>query len=137
MLVAGMVLGAVATGLASWFCIEPTYLLETRPAIRSSSILYQSNGVPKLLAAMGYFGGLMLILRWWRQADPLRPTRLSMLTTVGCVVAAILIHFVVPYPRGFLIAATMAMAVQIAAPWLNPEQRQRLVDAGAPLTREV
>ena len=79
----------------------------------------------------------MLILRWWRFADPLRTTRLSMLMTVGCVLTAILIYFVMPYPRGFLIAATMSMAIQISAPWLNRQQRQQLVHSGAPLTNEV
>ena len=82
---------------------------------------------------MGYFGGLLSLLRWWRLADPLRETRLSMLTTVGCVVTAIVVHFVLPYPRGFLIGAMIAMAVQISAPWLGVEQRRKLVDAGAPL----
>jgi hypothetical protein len=56
-----------------------------------------------------------------------------MLTSVGVVASAIVIHFVLPYPRGFLIAATIAMAVQISAPWLSTSQRQKLVDAGAPL----
>lgn len=133
MLVIGMLLGGVATGLADWFLLEPTYLLEARPIIGSSGMLYKANNVPRLLAAMGYFGGLMSLLRWWKLTDPLRETRLSMLTTVGCVLTAILVHFVVPYPRGFLIGAMIAMAVQISAPWLGSEHRRKLVNAGAPL----
>jgi hypothetical protein len=120
-------------GLAEWFLVEPTYLLKTRPAFGGTSMLYEPDGSPRLLAAVGYFGLLMSLLRWWKMVDPLRDTRLSMLATVGCVVTAILIHFLMPYPRGFLIAATIAMAVQISAPWLSPEQRRKLVDVGAPL----
>ena len=134
MLVVGMLLGAVATGLSSWLLFEPTYFLATRPVFGgASTILYHPNGLPRLLAAVGYFGLMMSIFRWWKLTDPLRETRLSMLTSVGVVASAIVIHFVLPYPRGFLIAATIAMAVQISAPWLSTAQRQKLVDAGAPL----
>lgn len=133
MLVIGMAIGGIAMGIAEWFLVEPTYLLATRPAFGGTAMLYQPDGSPRLLAAVGYFGVLMALLRWWKMFDPLRDTRLSMLTTVGCVVTAILIHFVMPYPRGFLIAATIAMAVQISAPWLSGDQRRKLVDVGAPL----
>ena len=134
MLVAGMAIGAIATALASWLLFEPTYLLEFQPLFGSTStMLYHVNGVPRLLGAVGFFGGLFVLLRWWRLMDPFRTSRLSILTTVGCVLTAILIHFVLPYPRGFLIAAIIAMAVQISAPWLSAEQRKKLVDGGAPL----
>lgn len=134
MLIGGMLIGAAATGLAEWLRIEPLYLLEARKIEGGFvSFLYAPNGMPRLMASLAYFGGLLFLMRWWTMTDPLRETRLSMLTTVGCVSAAVLIHFVLPYPRGFLIAATMAMAVQIAAPWLNTVQRRKLVDVGAPL----
>ena len=135
MLVVGMAVGGAAWGLSEWLLVEPTFLLDTRPlpAFGASEILYQPDGSPRLLAAVGYFGGLMFLLRWWKLMDPMRESRLSIMATAGCVLAAILIHFVLPYPRGFLIAATIAMSVQISSPWLSVEQRQRLVDAGAPL----
>ena len=135
MLVVGMMVGGTAWGLSEWLLVTPTYLLETRPLpfFGTSSILYEADGTPRPLAAVGYFGGLMILLRWWKLMDPLRETRLSILATAGCVLTAILIHFVLPYPRGFLIAATSAMAIQISSPWLSMEQRQKLVDAGAPL----
>ncbi len=136
MLVGGIALGATATGLSTALFVEPTYLLETRPAVtHMPEILYRVDGSPRMLAAMGYFGGIMLLLRWWRMADPLRTTRLSIVATVGCVLTAVLMHLVLPYPRGFLIAATMAMAIQISAPWLSRRKRERLVDEGAPLSQ--
>ena len=135
MMVIGMIVGGIAWGLSEWLMVEPSVLLETRPlpAFGSSAILYEPDGSPRALAAVGYFGGLMFLLRWWKLMDPMRESRLSIMSTAGCVLAAILIHFVLPYPRGFLIAATIAMAVQISSPWLSLEQRQKLVDAGAPL----
>jgi hypothetical protein len=137
MLVAGMLLGAVSTGLAGVLMVEPSslLLLTARPAVaRMPAILYAADGSPQMMAAMGYFGGLLLLLRWWRMADPLRPTRLSMVATVGCVLTAVLMHLVLPYPPGFLIAATMAMAVQIAAPWLDRQDREALVAQSVPPT---
>ena len=134
MLVVGMILGAFATWLADWLMFEPTYLLATRPVFGgTSTILYTPEGLPRVLAAAGYFGLMFSILRWWELTDPLRETRLSMLASVGFVATAIVIHFVLPYPRGFLIVATIAMASQISAPWLSTAQRQKLVDVGAPL----
>jgi hypothetical protein len=114
--------------------IEPTYVLQSRAVTDMPDLLYRDNGTPEMLAAMGYFGGLLLLLRWWRQADPLRSTRLSMLSTVGSVLSATLMHWVLPYPRGSLIAATMSMAIQISAPWMNHRQREAQQRAGIPLT---
>lgn len=133
MVLVGMAIGGVATALSEWLLFEPTYLLANQPVIGGKSNLLYVNGMPTLLAAVGYFGGLLAILQWWKLTDPLRETRLSMLTTVSFVLAAIIAHFVLPYPRGFMIAATIAMAVQISAPWLSTVQRRKLVDAGAPL----
>jgi hypothetical protein len=136
MLVGGMALGAIASLLWQVIfvdtSIEPTYLLQRRALTEMPGLLYRDNGTPEMLAAVGYFGGLLLLLRWWRQADPLRGTRLSMLTTVGCVVAAVLMHWVLPHPRGFLVAATMSIAVQISAPWISHRDRERWQQAGAP-----
>jgi hypothetical protein len=138
MLVGGMGLGAIASLL--WQAvfvdasIEPTYLLQRRGLAEMPDLLYRDNGTPEMLAAMGYFGGLLLLLRWWRQADPLRTNRLSMLATIGCVLSAVLMHWVLPYPRGFLIAATMSMAIQISAPWISHREREKLHKAGVPLS---
>lgn len=133
MLVAGMLFGGVSTLVAAYLMVKPSYLLELPPTLGNVDRLYLANGMPTLFAGIGYFGGLMFLLHWWKLADPLREKRLSMMTTVGCVLTAILIHFVLPYPRGFLIATTIAMATQIAAPWLTSEQRRKLVENGAPL----
>ena len=136
MLVGGMLIGAVATALATWLRIEPLYLLEARRTSGGiAAVLYAPNGMPHLLAALAYFGGLLFLMRWWNMTDPLRETRLSMLTTVGCVSAAILLHFVLPYPRGFLIAATMAMAVQIAAPLVKCSATSETRRCGGPIGR--
>jgi len=134
MLAAGMLLGVVAMALASWLVLEPNYLIPPRIVLGNPAMLYHKpGGAPGLFASVAYFGLIMYLMRWWKMTDPLRDSRLSMLTTVGCVMAAILIHLVLPYPRGFLVAATMTMTIQISAPWLSREQQRKLVEVGAPL----
>lgn len=133
MLFTGMVVGAFAYGFSTeWMLFDPEYLLPTKPLLGNSALLYP-RGFPGLLASVVYFGVLLGVMQWWKLTDPLRDSRLSMLHTLGCVFTAILLHCVFPYPRGFLIAAIMAMATQIAAPWLSREQQKKLVDVGAPL----
>jgi hypothetical protein len=133
MLFTGMVIGAFAYGFSThWLLFDPEYLLPTKPLLGNSALLYD-RGFPGLLASVVYFGVLLGGMQWWKLTDPLRESRLSMLSTLGCVFTAILIHCIFPYPRGFLIAAIMAMAIQISAPWLSREQQKKLVEVGAPL----
>jgi hypothetical protein len=136
MLVGGMVLGVIATGLASALQIEgPNYLLNVRPTLAMMpATLYAPDGSPRILAGIGYFGALLGLLRWWRQGDSLRDSRLSVVSTAGCVLTAVLMYLVMPYPRGFLIAATMAMATQISAPWINPRDREQMIASGVPVS---
>jgi hypothetical protein len=90
--------------------------------------LYSAEGVPMLPVYLVYFGGLFLILRWWRQVDPLRKTRLSVWATAGCALWAWILNMFwqFPQPWGFMLAMTIAISVQLAAPWIGVEQRERL-----------
>ena len=89
--------------------------------------MYGADGAPLLGAYMVYFGGLFVVLRWWRQADPLRKTRFSLLATTLCVLWAWFMHllFSFPQPWGFVLAATMSVSVQLSAPWLPPEVAEK------------
>ena len=133
MMTTGMALGVFAYVFSTqWLLFDPEYLLPAKPLLGNSDVLYP-RGFPGLLASVVYFGVLLGSTQWWRLTDPLREDRLSMLSTLGCVFTGILVHCVLPYPRGFLIATVMAMAVQISAPCLSREQQKKLVDLGAPL----
>jgi hypothetical protein len=125
MLVVGLAIGAVAWGLGQLLMLRPTYVLDVRPAATAHlpQALYDAGGAPRLLGYMGYFAALLVMLRWWKQADPLRPTRLSIWSTLLAVLAAVLVHAFLPCPHGFLLSASMAIAIQLSAPWLPPEQR--------------
>ncbi len=128
LMVGGMAVGILASVLAHGLMLEPVYILAPWRDVRGSlggeiPALYGVTGEPQLLAYAGYFGGLFLTLRWWLGADPLRSVRLSIVGTVLTVGVAILWYFVLPIPRGFMVAATTAIAVQLAAPWIHPRQR--------------
>jgi hypothetical protein len=83
--------------------------------------MYASDGTPGLTAFLTYFATLFVLLRWWRQVDPLRKTRFSLGATVVCAFVAMLIPWQIPW--GFLLALTMSVAVQLSSPWTSINER--------------
>jgi len=85
------------------------------------------DGGPRLIGSALFFGGLFLILRWWRLADPTRRTRLSIWSVGLCLVWGMLIgqFFYFPQPWSCLLAVMIAVATQIGSPWLTSEQRDQ------------
>jgi hypothetical protein len=86
---------------------------------------YGSDGSPLLAAHVAALGTLFLVLRWWRQADPLRSTRLSVWAMIVGALAAWLIAAVWLFPQPWLamVACAMSASVQLAGRWLNPHAR--------------
>ncbi len=83
------------------------------------------DGSPLLYAYLAYFGALFAGLRWWKQADPLRKTRLSVWTTGVCVFGAWLAHLVWPFPQpwGLMVAAIVSISVQFVSPFVPQQER--------------
>ena len=90
-----------------------------------SSQFYDANGTPQIYAYLVYFGALFVVFRWWKQADPLRRTRLSVWGTGVCVFMAWLVDAVwaFPQPWGLLVAAITSISVQLSSPYLPDDQR--------------
>ncbi len=84
--------------------------------------LYDSAGVPMASAMMAHFAMLFACLRWWKPVDPLRRKRLSLWSVAVAVVAEWAVHQVLPIPQpmGMMMAGGIAIAVQMAAPWISP-----------------
>ncbi len=84
--------------------------------------MYNADGTPLASAMMAHFALLFAALRWWKPVDPLRRTRLSLWAVTVAVVVEWAVHQVLPIPQpaGMLIAGGIAIAVQMAAPWINP-----------------
>ena len=128
MLVMGLGVGAASFGLSNWLLVEPTYWISGLSEISGSypSSVYAPDGSPQLLAFLGYFAGLFVVLRLWKGADPMRTTRLSFWRTAGAVFWALLLHLFFPFPQGLLITGMIAIAVQLAAPWIDSSERARI-----------
>jgi Protein kinase domain len=130
MLVMGLIFGAAAYGLMSWLMVSlhPEMHLDSAPFHSFNRDFYSAEGTPQLAAFLAYFGFLMVLPRWWKQADPLRSTRISIWHTLCVVFWSWVLTLVwgFPQPWGLMLTATVAIAVQLASPWLSPSQRAQL-----------
>ena len=90
--------------------------------------MYAADGAPLLPAYLVYFGGLFLILMWWKRVDPLRRTRLNIWSTASCALWAWILNMFwqFPQPWGFMLAMIIAISVQLAAPWIGADEREEL-----------
>ena len=87
--------------------------------------LYDPAGAPTILGQMAYFAFLLVALRWWRQADPARPHRLSLWSVAVSVFWAWMLYYFWPFPQpwGIMVAAAISVSVQLASPW-RPRRRR-------------
>jgi len=129
MLLAGLAIGGAAFGASQVLMVSPldqdqftVHAFSDDPMV---SGWYAADGSPLLPAYLTYFASLFVVLRWWTQTDPLRKTRLSRWATALCVLWAWIVHmfFEFPQPSGFMVAAAVAVAVQMSSPWVSPKQR--------------
>jgi serine/threonine protein kinase len=136
MLAIGLAFGAIAFGLLNWLMISLSAYAASPmggPARGFRNGFFDGNGDPKMIAFLAYFGFLFLIVRWWRLADPVRSTRLSIWHTVVAVFCSWILTIFWPFPQpwGVMVAATIAISVQLASPWLSPTERAALARPSA------
>ena len=131
MMVAGLAIGVAAFAACDTLMIR----LSTRDMFNPLQLpeyiiphgMYLADGTPGLTAFLANFATLFVILRWWRQVDPLRRTRFSLFATIACVLVAMLIPWQIPW--GFLLAATISVSIQLSAPWMNSSDRSHVRQA--------
>ena len=129
MLVVGLLVGAVA------YVGSTTLLVQFSDSSQVHSFLqldfgknfYDAKGSPLLGAYLAYFGAMFAGIRWWRQADPLRRTRLSVWNIGAAVMGAWVVDWIwrFPQPWGLMVAAIISTSVQLAAPQSAlPEEKE-------------
>ncbi len=93
--------------------------------LRLPASFHGVGGEPLLMAFLASFGALFFVLRWWRQADPLRTTRLSLWSLLVSVLAAALVAELFQFPQPWLpmMAGAMSVAIQLSSPWCHPRKR--------------
>lgn len=110
--------------MVSWDSVQSPSGLAELPT-RNWQGFFAPDGSPMLPAFLAYFPLLMGLIGWWKQVDPLRRTRLSFLSIIWTVIAATLVHALIPFPQpwGALIVAGASIATQLSCPWINPADR--------------
>lgn len=127
LMVVGLGLGLLAAGAASLLEVN----LPPDPEFASGRgyelpTNFYADGTPQVLAYMACFATLLAVVRWWRQADPLRTTRMSLWSMGFCALVAWLVAAVWLFPQPWLmmVACAMSVAVQLASPWVHPRLRR-------------
>jgi hypothetical protein len=123
MVFTGLAVGAFAYFMANALSInlaEATQL----SAIESPDSKVIIKGMPMLPACMLYWASLFGILRWWKMADPVRSTRLSILSVSFCLIWASLFSVLLELPvlPNCILAVVISVAVQLASPWWSIEE---------------
>jgi len=127
LMVLGMGLGAIAFGLSE------ALLVDLRPAAGYPMPLdyppppnfYAEDGRPLAMAQVASFAALFLLIRWWRQADPLRAARISLWAVFVSVLVAGVVAHVLQFPQPWLpmAAGAISVSVQLASPRLRRTKR--------------
>jgi hypothetical protein len=127
MLVIGLGVGAAAYGSANLLMVNFNDSPEFHKFVHLDfgSNFYDSSGTPLLPAYLAYFGALFVGLRWWKQADPLRRTRLSVWSVGVCVLGAWVVDWIwkFPQPWGVMVAAIISTSVQLVSPHASAQTR--------------
>lgn len=129
-LTVGFAIGAFAYLLANFLMVpweainNPGHQLVDLP-VHHWRGFFSPSGRPLLPAYLAYFPLVMGLIHWWKQVDPLRRTRFSFISVIWAVIAASLVHLLIPFPQpwGALIAAGTSLAIQLSSPWINPTER--------------
>jgi hypothetical protein len=143
MLILGGLVGAAAYGIsemllvtlprgyepvdAGWGLISHELLRWPSPPQRGQVAPYGSISFSSFVT---FFAFLFVAVRWWRRAEYVRSVRLSLWSVAACVFAAWLVHLFwwFPQPTGMLVAGTVALATQLASPWMPPSRRRALAE---------
>ncbi|MFK7767361.1 MAG: serine/threonine protein kinase [Mariniblastus sp.] len=125
----GLVVGAIAFFSAGSFNLDLANLaLADFQARQTENFVF--HGIPILPAYLIFFAGLFGLLRWWRQSDPVRKTRLSILSVTICLIwATIFSHLLsVPLTASCILAVVISVSVQLASPWLHPTNQLEIAE---------
>jgi hypothetical protein len=120
MLVVGLGLGAGSFGLDQLLMVRLPFQNSIRPARWHVDWDFYNrlDGAPHLEAYLAYFGLMFFLVPWWRQADPLRPSRVSLGSLAWTLVVAWSLQLICPFPQpwGTIVATIISLSVQLATP---------------------
>src|SRR4029078_11419069 len=90
MLALGMALGAIAFVLSQHLMVTYGEGSVSRSMVRGgwAREMYDRSGMPEFPAYLAYFVAIFFAISWWKQSDPLRPSRLKIAPILLAVLAA-------------------------------------------------
>jgi len=88
----------------------------------------QDGANPPIAVYVAYFAFLFVLMRWWRQTEYTRGSRMSIWCVSSCVFMAWLLHIFwwFPQPLGMMAAGVIALSTQLASPWMPPSRRRAI-----------
>ncbi|HEX4143890.1 MAG TPA: serine/threonine-protein kinase [Pirellulales bacterium] len=120
MLVVGLGLGAGSFALDRLLMVRLPFSQSLRPSRWHIDWDFYNrlDGAPHLEAYLAYFGLMFFLVPWWRQADPLRPSRVRFVSVAWTLLVALALQLVCPFPQpwGAIVAAIVSLSVQLASP---------------------
>ena len=125
---AGAAVGALAFYTASTFEIDLVRIaVADFSAKQTESLVY--NGIPKLPAFVICFAALFFLTQLGRYTDPLRRTRMSVMNVIlSCIVGIVGSQLLnLPLTAVCSFAIVISISIQLASPWLHPDQFQTIV----------
>ena len=131
MVVIGVAIGALAF-LAAGSCDINLAQLAADDFQTQRTQRFVFSSIPVFPAYLIFFAVVFGILPWWRQSDPIRRTRISVLNVAICLVAAaVFSHLLsVPLIGNCILAVVISVSVQLASPWYHPDNREEICAGG-------
>jgi hypothetical protein len=125
----GGAIGAMGYVLADYLMVPRQITWENMHGMQHLPERLYVGQQAELPAFMAHYALLLAGLRWWRPTDPLRRSRLGLIGVAFAIgYAALLNSFLpIPQPWGLLSAGTLAVALPMAATWVNPRERFKAV----------
>ena len=129
MLIIGVLIGGLAFLLGNYLNVDFASNVGSsfNPLLVTNS--FEAPG-GSLVANLLFFACMFGLLRWWKQTDPTRRTRLSLWSVGLCLTWAALISHAINFAPlwNCISVATIAIAVQLSSPWIPREQRQAILE---------
>jgi hypothetical protein len=124
MLTLGLLCGAAMFGCAELLLLD---LHVGSDFNHTAQTMYTQEGAPKLPLFLSFYAVVLTLPRWWKQTDPLRRTRVNLLSVAICVFIGWLFHLVWPYPQpyGLMSLAMISLATQLSATWMTATDREQ------------
>ena len=137
-LTAGVLLGIASYSLSEFLMVPWSDIASTQNYVvindgntvwnKSWKGFYDQESMPLLAGHIAFFGGLMWMVRWWRQSDVLRKNRFSVWAIAWSVAMAALVQglFYFPAPWCFIVAGVTSFSLQMASPWIDYKENTQI-----------